>query len=87
MSGQYTDHPDRPSTVVFPHQTAQAVCFGIFIIGMITRRTLQLNFFSWKSWMKLSNTKILSIWIFIDSWLFLAFAGMLLFGVGTSTNT
>lgn len=73
---------------------------------MITRRTLQLNFFSWKSWMKLSNTKILSIWIFIDryapplvpgprisdllcqcSWLFLVFAGMLLFGVGTSTNT
>jgi hypothetical protein len=33
MSGQYTDHPDRPSTVVFPHQTAQAICFGIFIVG------------------------------------------------------
>lgn len=33
---------------------------------MITRRTLTLNFFSWKSWRKLSITKILSIWIFVD---------------------
>ncbi|GHJ89921.1 hypothetical protein NliqN6_6323 [Naganishia liquefaciens] len=92
MSGQFTDHPDRLSTVVFPHQTAQAVCFAIFLLafatisGMITRRTLALNFFSWKSWRKLSITKILSIWIFLDSWLFLVFAGMLLFGIGTSTN-
>ena len=36
------------------------------ISGMITRRTLTLNFLSWKSWRKLSITKILSIWIFVD---------------------
>jgi hypothetical protein len=33
MSGQFTDDPLRLSTVVFPHQAAQAVCFAIFLLG------------------------------------------------------
>lgn len=43
MSGQFTDHLDRPSTIVFPHQTAQAVCCAIFLLGTLTIRPEHLS--------------------------------------------
>ncbi|KAI5117367.1 hypothetical protein M0805_002480 [Coniferiporia weirii] len=86
----YTDDPGAGPYAVFPNHAYQILSNCIHILGAsilafcFARRTQSDSFLSRLWWSNLSWARLLVILIFLDSWFFLAFAGVLVNGVGLS---
>ncbi|CAE7130809.1 unnamed protein product [Rhizoctonia solani] len=91
-NGSYTDHPDQLAGIVFPNQSMQALSSIVHLLGCtvlafcFARRTTGEAFFSWQTWWNMSWPRLCVLMVFLDSWLFLFSTGILIGGVGMSSN-
>ncbi|KLO14797.1 hypothetical protein SCHPADRAFT_939215 [Schizopora paradoxa] len=86
----YTDDPSEGSFVVFPSHAHQILSSFIQILGAsllaycFARRTDSENLGSRSGWANLTWAKLCVILLFLDSWIFLVFSGILISGIGLS---
>ncbi|TDL23147.1 hypothetical protein BD410DRAFT_169998 [Rickenella mellea] len=86
----YTHDPGAGPYVIFPTHAHQILSNCIHIIGTsvisycFARRTETEFLWTKQGWQNISWTKLLVILLFLDSWFFLAFSGILVNGVGLS---
>ncbi|KAL5520088.1 hypothetical protein ACEPAG_1748 [Sanghuangporus baumii] len=89
----YTNQAGEGPYVIFPTHAHQILsnCTHIFGVSVLAfcfaRRTENDRFTSWLWWSNLTWARLLIILIFLDSWIFLAFSGILVNGVGLSYST
>ncbi|KAL5482693.1 hypothetical protein ACEPAI_9287 [Sanghuangporus weigelae] len=89
----YTNQTGEGPYVIFPTHAHQILsnCTHIFGVSVLAfcfaRRTDNDRFTSWLWWSNLTWARLLIILIFLDSWIFLAFSGILVNGVGLSYST
>ncbi|KAL5501568.1 hypothetical protein ACEPAH_8828 [Sanghuangporus vaninii] len=89
----YTNQAGEGPYVIFPTHAHQILsnCTHIFGVSVLAfcfaRRTENDRFNSWLWWSNLTWARLLIILIFLDSWIFLAFSGILVNGVGLSYST
>lgn len=90
--GVYSDNPEEGPFVIFPTHAHQILSNVIHILGCsilaccFARRTENDQFLSRSWWTNLTWARLLVILVFLDSWFFLAFSGILVNGVGLSVS-